>query len=260
MAAQSVARPALARAGLAVTVLAWTLAAAGPAGAQNVVELRQEAGAGCTASGGGQARAAAHAVVTAAAGRHASGQAAAAACPGGAPAPVPGSEGVRPAPSVAPAPAAPAPAGPAPQGPPAPPPAVRPGTVVALGGTPHLWIADDRGVLHWASDTRALGGRYVDWSDRVDVALDQLRGLPRGEPWLSTALVKDGDPLYLPKWEAADPLPRLLHIRSIADVELFGIEAQNYGRQVAEAGAWQQRYGVALDRLARGELPPAAAD
>ena len=30
------------------------------------------------------------------------------------------------------------------------------GTVVALQGTPHLWIADEYGVLHWAGDTWAL--------------------------------------------------------------------------------------------------------
>ena len=30
------------------------------------------------------------------------------------------------------------------------------GTVIALQGTPHLWIAGDQGVLHWAGDTRAL--------------------------------------------------------------------------------------------------------
>ena len=31
------------------------------------------------------------------------------------------------------------------------------GAVVALQGTPHLWFADEHGVLHWGGDTRALG-------------------------------------------------------------------------------------------------------
>ena len=29
------------------------------------------------------------------------------------------------------------------------------GAVVALQGTPHLWFADEHGVLHWGGDTRA---------------------------------------------------------------------------------------------------------
>ena len=35
--------------------------------------------------------------------------------------------------------------------------AITPGTVVALQGTPHLWVADAQGVLHWGGDTRAPG-------------------------------------------------------------------------------------------------------
>ena len=33
------------------------------------------------------------------------------------------------------------------------------GAVVALRNTPHIWVADDVGVLHWAGDTRALATR-----------------------------------------------------------------------------------------------------
>src|SRR5687767_595362 len=69
------------------------------------------------------------------------------------------------------------------------------GAIVALKGTPHLWIADDRGVLHWAGDTRALAGHSVNWGSRVEVSLDQLQGLSRGDPWLSAGLLKLGDPI-----------------------------------------------------------------
>src|SRR5687767_12443624 len=77
-----------------------------------------------------------------------------------------------------------------------------PGALVALSGTPHLWIADDAGVLHWAGDTRALTGRTVDWGNRRDVSLTELRALRRGTPWLSAGLLKDGDPIFFVKWEA----------------------------------------------------------
>lgn len=70
-----------------------------------------------------------------------------------------------------------------------------PGTVVQLQGTPHLWFTDDHGVLHWGGDTRALAGRHIDWRSRATVSLDRLRELPRGDPWLSAGLLKDGDPI-----------------------------------------------------------------
>ncbi|HXI16574.1 MAG TPA: hypothetical protein VNM48_09390 [Chloroflexota bacterium] len=34
--------------------------------------------------------------------------------------------------------------------------------VYALAGTPHLWISDDQGTLHWGGDTRALSGRAIN--------------------------------------------------------------------------------------------------
>lgn len=77
-----------------------------------------------------------------------------------------------------------------------------PGAVVGLAGTPHLWIADDRGVLHWSGDTRALAGRFVNWNDRREVSLTELVAYPIGDPWLSAGLLKKGDPIYLVKWES----------------------------------------------------------
>jgi hypothetical protein len=132
--------------------------------------------------------------------------------------------------------------------------AVTNGMVVALQGTPHLFIGDEQGVLHWGGDTRGLAGHFVDWPTRREVTLDQLRGMRRGDPWLSAGLLKDGDPIYLVKWETDQPAPTLLHIQSIADVELFGINTSNYGAFVMTPAAWQQRFGINPSTLTRGEL------
>lgn len=133
-----------------------------------------------------------------------------------------------------------------------------PGAVIGLQGTPHLFVVGDDGLLHWAGDTRALQGRWVVWSNRYDVTLAELQVLPRGDPWLSAGLVKEGDPIYLVKWETTDVYPTLLHIQSIADVELFGINGSNYGYFVRERQEWEQIYQLSLDGVARGQLPPLA--
>jgi hypothetical protein len=142
---------------------------------------------------------------------------------------------------------------------PAPAPAYPHGAVVALRGTPHIWVAGPDGVLHWAGDTRALGGRPVDWGSRHEVSLDELRRSPRGDPLLAAGLVKLGAPIYLAKWETDQAAPTLLHIRSIADVALFGIDGGNYGRFVVDRAAWEQRFGFDADALPKGVLAPAGA-
>ncbi|MCY3914053.1 MAG: hypothetical protein OXG43_12545 [Chloroflexi bacterium] len=134
------------------------------------------------------------------------------------------------------------------------------GTVVGLQGTPHLWIADAEGVLHWGGDTRALAGRTINWDDRVEVSVEQLQDLERGDPWLSLGLVKDGDPIYLPKWETDWAEPQLFHIQSIADVELFGINSDNYGDFVLDRSAWESEYGFSVDDLQTSPLPPATSN
>jgi hypothetical protein len=131
------------------------------------------------------------------------------------------------------------------------------GSTVALAGTPHLWIADEAGVLHWAGDTRALAGHFVDWGNRREVSLDQLRALQRGDPWLTAGLLKSGDPIYFVKWETEWASPQLLQIQSIADVELFGINGSNYGAMVLDQSAWEQRYAMGAVALQRGVLAPA---
>ncbi len=132
------------------------------------------------------------------------------------------------------------------------------GTVVQLQGTPHLWLADAQGVLHWGGDTRALGGRTIDWNLRVEVSLEELKVLEIGSPWLSAGLLKEGNPIYLVKWESGWPRPKLLHIPSIADVELFGIDGSNYGDLVWERAAWESRYGFSVEALERSTLESAA--
>jgi hypothetical protein len=130
------------------------------------------------------------------------------------------------------------------------------GAVLALQGTPHLWVADAGGVLHWAGDTLALAGRFVNWNWRAEVHWATLRTLPRGDPWLSAGLLKDGDPIYLVKWERDWERPQLLRIQSLTDVELFGINERNYGKFVLDRATWEAHYGLAVADLVHGNLVP----
>jgi hypothetical protein len=72
-------------------------------------------------------------------------------------------------------------------------------------------------------------------------------------------LVKSGDPIYLAKWESGEAAPTLLHIRSITDVEFFGINGSNYGEMVIDQPVWEQRFGVTAGSLPKGVLAPASA-
>ncbi len=134
-------------------------------------------------------------------------------------------------------------------------PALTAGAVVSLQGTPHLWVADDDETLHWVGDTRALAGRQVNWENRTEVTLSELQDLRRGDPWLSAGLLKDGALLYLVQWPSADAVPRLLHIQSVADLELFGIGWRNYGALVYEPAAWEREFGLGVTSLHRAALP-----
>ncbi|HEX2034407.1 MAG TPA: LppP/LprE family lipoprotein [Chloroflexota bacterium] len=136
--------------------------------------------------------------------------------------------------------------------------AVSPGMIIGLRGTPHLWVAGEDGLLHWAGDTRALSGHLINWDTRRDVSLEELRTYRIGDPYLSAGLVKIGDPIYLAKWEANQSVPTLYHIQSITDVELFGINAGNYGRFVVDLSTWNQRYGMHAENLRRDTLSRAA--
>jgi hypothetical protein len=126
---------------------------------------------------------------------------------------------------------------------------VVPGQVVAVSGTPNLWITDSQGVIHFASDPRALAGRTVDWSAQLDLPADQLATLPIGDPWLSMALVQIGGSIYLPQLGAGASAPTLFRIQSPADLAQIGVDADNYGRFVLDTATWEQRYDLPLNRV-----------
>ncbi len=134
--------------------------------------------------------------------------------------------------------------------------------VVSLAGSPHLWFSDHAGQLHWAGDTRALAGREIPWSNRIEVSRSELCALPAdrlGNPWLSAGLLKQGDPIYLVKWETDWAQPQLLHIRSLRDVEALGINERNYGDLVYDVPTWEARYGFSVAALERGVMVPVCA-
>jgi hypothetical protein len=95
----------------------------------------------------------------------------------------------------------------------------------------------------------------------MDLSVDQLATLPVGTPWLSAALVKTGNDIYLPQWSTSGDTPTMLRIQSPSDLELLGVNADNYGQLVLDQSAWEQRYGVSLNRAEFGGdfqvLPPA---
>jgi hypothetical protein len=136
---------------------------------------------------------------------------------------------------------------------------VSPGSVVQLVGTPHLFIGDEANVLHWGGDTRGLAGKTINWANWCTVGLPQLLAMPRGDPWLSSGLPKIGEPIYLSKWEDIESQPRLLHIQSIADVELFGINEANYLKFVMDRPVWESVFGFRVSNLQIGPLASAAS-
>ncbi|HEX2325230.1 MAG TPA: hypothetical protein VHQ00_07505 [Chloroflexota bacterium] len=123
------------------------------------------------------------------------------------------------------------------------------GEVVALENTPHYFVRGADGALHLASDPKALAEQRVDWFTRKDVSLDDLRRLNRGEPFLSLALVKIGDAIYLPQAPIDGRAPVLRLIKSPADLALLGVSGENYGRLVLEQEAWEARYGLSTSAL-----------
>ncbi|HET7770923.1 MAG TPA: hypothetical protein VFN74_19270, partial [Chloroflexota bacterium] len=155
------------------------------------------------------------------------------------------------------APPPPPPSGAPPPPPPPPSGPIGAGSVFALRGTPHLWIMDGFGILHWGGDTRGLSDKTIDWGNRREVGLSEILSRPIGDPWLSAGLVKIGDPIYLVKWEMDQAVPILLHIQSLTDVQTFGINANNYGNFVLEAAQWEATYGIPLGTLIRATLPRA---
>ena len=135
------------------------------------------------------------------------------------------------------------------------------GTPIRLEGTPHLFLVSaDFPQLHWVGDTRALSQHPVFWNQQKTWPYWVFRrwgSVWMGDPYLSAGLLKDGDPIYLVKWEQHWSEPILYHIQSIKDVELFGINARNYGKFVLDKTAWEAKYGFDTSTLQRLPLRPA---
>jgi hypothetical protein len=123
------------------------------------------------------------------------------------------------------------------------------GEVVALKDTNHLFFRDANGALHLMSDAKALANQNVDWLTRKDVSIDDLRLQNRGEPFLSLALVRIGEAIYLPQAPLDGGAPVLRLIKSPADLSLLGVSGENYGRIVLEQEAWEARYGLSTSAL-----------
>jgi hypothetical protein len=129
-----------------------------------------------------------------------------------------------------------------------------PGQVLRLDGTDHLWVADGQGVVHLASGPAALAGKPVDWSDVRVESVDGLAALPKGAPYLTAALVKIGDAIYVPQFAADGGTPTLLRVQSPSDLALLGVTDANYGQLVLDPATWQQRFGVDPTRLPADEF------
>src|SRR5262245_16533684 len=123
------------------------------------------------------------------------------------------------------------------------------GEILSLEQTPHLWTVDAAGTAHLASDPFALAEHAVAGAPRLEVSLDELRQMPRGEPYLSMALVKIGNFIYLPQEQTPGSAPVLRLIKSVDDLSLMGVDAGNYGRIVLDRPDWEARYGFNTDGL-----------
>ena len=78
---------------------------------------------------------------------------------------------------------------------------------------------------------------------------------PRSSLALGASFVKIGERVYLAHWPNNRDVPTLLHVKSPEDLQVFGITDTNYGEFVLDQAAWESRYGLKTDALARGDLP-----
>jgi hypothetical protein len=124
------------------------------------------------------------------------------------------------------------------------------GQIVLLSGTPHYWVADERGVLHWPADTRALAGRYVRWDGVREVTQAELLRLPRGEPWLSGpgAFVWGQDrTLYAIRWDTGMRWPVPLRLPPLEQLSLFGLTAAVVDAATQDEDSWERLNGLSLE-------------
>jgi hypothetical protein len=135
------------------------------------------------------------------------------------------------------------------------------GTVALLQGTPHFWVADETGTLHWASDTRVLVGRYVRWQAVREVTPETLEALPRGEAWLPSpvAFVRAGDQLYLVRWDAGLRWPALLRVPSVETLRFLGITPEAVAARSIDRQSWERLQGLLLEDVAADLTPLAPA-
>jgi hypothetical protein len=126
-----------------------------------------------------------------------------------------------------------------------------PAEVVAVSGTPNLYLADAQGMAHFTSDPIALADQTVNWNERTDITPDQVELLPLGAPYLSMALVQIGHDIYLPQWNPTfhPTMPTLQRVQSPHDLAMLGIDASNYGQYVLDSRTWEQRYNLSIARV-----------
>lgn len=138
------------------------------------------------------------------------------------------------------------------------------GTIVSLHRTPHLWVADQEGVLHWIGDMRGFyssefvklagDGFQADTSGVRELSLGELGAARRGAPWLTATFVQLGDTVYVPQWALGEAAPVLQQVQSPSDLALFGVTPADASALVLSQAAWESRYGLRVDDLLRSEL------
>ena len=132
------------------------------------------------------------------------------------------------------------------------------GTIVIVRDTPHFWVADERGVLHWVAGTRALVGRYARWDAQRVVGADELERLPRGEPWLlSPAAFVGGErsELHVITWQSGVAWPALLRAPNLDSLRPLGITAEEVARRSTDRRTWERLLGLTVEDVAVDLMP-----
>jgi hypothetical protein len=114
-------------------------------------------------------------------------------------------------------------------------PALPRGTLVSLQGTPHVWVADQQGALHWVGDLNGMVRHLAEERDAASPTLDpsdfvieavqhyfdiipawtleQLRAATPAEPWLTYEFVRLDGSIYLVRREIGRRGPLLLRVQ-----------------------------------------------
>lgn len=129
-----------------------------------------------------------------------------------------------------------------------------PGTVVVIRGTPHLFVSDADGRLHWAADPRAIEGRAVTPARFVVASLEEVMASPRGEPWVTLPILVDGTQIAVASATGEDTAPTLRIVGSVAELEAIGVDRENYGRLAVDRARWERLVGTDSSTLERSPL------